>query len=794
MARIGVYVCHCGGNISDIVDVKEVAKFAAQLPDVVLVRSITHMCSESGQKALIDDIVKRNLDRVVIAACSPQFQGSTFEKAVKKAGLNPNMFEMANIREQCAWPHYKDPAKATEKAKVLTALAVEKARRKRPVERQTIKIGKNVLVIGAGIAGLQASLDLADAGFQVYLVEKEPMIGGHMAQLSRTFPTEDCASCILAPKMADVAEHPNIHLMVSSEVEEVTGSVGNFSVRIKVKPRYVDQAKCLGCGVCENVCPVTVPDEFNMGMSTRKAIYLPSSIAVPHTYVIDEDACLGLVPLVCGKCLKACPTKAINYDDTVQYVDLKVDTIIVATGFDIFDARLKPQYGYGRFQNVITALHLERMIVEAAEGRPLRPIGNSIAFIQCVGSRDAQIGNLYCSRICCMYATKLASLLKRADPSREVYIFYTDLRAYGKGFEEYYRTAQELGVKFIRGRPGELQENPETKRVIVRVEDTLTRTILEKEFDLVVLSVGLVPSAGTIEVAELLRLPRSSDGFIKEAHPKFRPVDTPVDGVFVAGTAQGPKDIPDTVAQASAAAARAMSLMNRGEIELSPLRAFVDAKKCDGCRECLDRCPVGAIEMQGEVARVNPPLCKGCGECIPYCPQEAIDLKLFSNDEIMAEIEAALAGKEEGEVRVLVFADNMCTYTLADSVGTAKRDYPLEVYIIQVPSSSRVTPKMMLRAFELGADAIFLGECEEAVSPYPNTLAVIEESVAKVRGVLEQAGIEPDRVEYSPFVTVMLSKFVSITRELTEKARRYGPIDPSKRQGLSSAEAVQWQK
>ena len=787
--RIGVYVCHCGGNISDVVDVEEVAKFASKLQDVVVVRSISHMCSESGQKAIIDDVKEYKLDRIVVAACSPQFQGSTFEKTLLKAGLNPNMVEMANIREQSAWPHYDIPDKATEKAKVLTAMAVERIRKTKPVEREVMKIGKNVLVIGGGIAGIQAALDLGNAGFNVFLVEEKPTIGGHMAQLSRTFPTEDCASCILSPKMADVADHPNIHLLTYSEILEVTGSVGNFKVRLKQKPRYVDPNKCTACGECEKVCPVSVPDEFNLGMTKRKAIYLPSSTAVPHAHVIDEDACLGIVPLRCGECIKACEANAINYDDTPKYINLDIDTIIVATGFEIFDAKLKPQYGYGKFKNVITALEMERLIVEAAEGHFIRPIGKNIAFIQCVGSRDKQVGNLYCSRICCMYATKLASLLKRADPSRDVYIFYTDLRAYGKGFEEYYRRAQELGVKFIRGRPGELYEEPETKKVILRVEDTLTRKIIEKKFDLVVLSVGLVPSKGTLKIAEMLKLPRSSDGFLKEAHPKFRPVDTPIEGIFIAGAAQGPKDIPDTVAQASAAAARAISLMNKGEFELSPIKAIIYDDKCDGCGLCIGACPVDAIKLNGK-ASINAAICKGCGSCISSCPRDAIDLKIYSNEEIMAEIEATLKDKKVGEKRIIVFADDMCTYTLADGVGTSKMKYPSNIFIIRVPSSSGITPKIMLKAFEMGADGIFLGECEEAVSPYPNTLKVIKENVEKARMALQNVGIEPERIQYSSFVTVMFPKFVNLMNKMVEIVNKYGNILEEKRKKLQVVEVI----
>lgn len=783
MARIGVYVCGCGGNISDVVDVDEVAQFASAQPNVVVARSISHMCSETGQKAIIDDVKEHRLDRVVVAACSPHFHGETFRKTVTKAGLNPYMVEMANIREQSAWPHYQEPKKATDKAKLLTAMAIAGLSQATPIEPEVQKIGKAVLVIGGGIAGIQASLDLADAGFDVYLVEEQPSIGGHMGQLSRTFPTEDCASCILAPKMADVAEHPNIHLFTYSEVLSIQGSVGNFQVKIKRKPRYVDEKKCTACNKCSEACPISVPDEFNLGLQTRKAIYLPSSIAVPHAYVLDEDACLGLLPLRCGLCAEACEAKAIDYDEMPQYINLTVDTIIVATGFEVFDARLKPQYGYKKYKNVITALELERMIVEMAEGRLLRPIGKRVAFIQCVGSRDLQVGNPYCSRICCMYAVKLASLLKKADPEREVCIFYTDLRAYGKGFEEYYQSAQELGVKFIRGRPGELSEDKASGEVVVRVEDTLTRRIIEKKFDLVVLSVGLVPSPGTIKIAEMLKLPRGADGFIKEAHPKFRPVDTPVEGVFVAGTAQGPKDIPDSVAQASAAAARAIRLMNKGEYETSPLRAMVDEAKCDGCGLCLDRCPMAAITLNG-TARINVATCKGCGACVAACPRGAIDLTMFPNEGIMAEVEAALKDKKDGEKRLLVFADDMCTYTLADGVGTAKLPYPAEAYLIRVPSSSRITPNMLAKMFGMGADGILLGECEEVVSPYSGALRSLEENVSKAKEVLTTAGIEPERIRTAAFVTVMYRKFIDQVEGMAELIRRLGEIPEEKKEKL----------
>ncbi len=646
--RVGVYVCHCGGNISEVVDVKKVVSFAGEQADVVLARDNSHMCSEVGQKLVFDDIKENNLDRVVIAACSPQFHSKTFMRTIENAGLSPYVFEMANIREQCAWPHFDFPEEATEKAKDLVNMAIAKVRLDETLKKKTMPIGKRVLVIGAGIAGIQASLDLGDAGFEVYLVEKGPSIGGKMAQLSRTFPTEDCAACILSPKMADVPANPNIELFTLSEIESIDGYLGNFEVTVVKKPRYVDVDKCVSCGICEEKCPIKVPDEFEQGLIRRKAIYIPSSFAVPYKNLIDEAACARLKKGgdACGLCEEFCDQDAIDFNQKPEKVKLTVDTIIVATGYDIFDATEKKVYGFKKYDNVVTALDLERMIVHAAEGAPIRDLGKKIAFIQCVGSRDEQVGNEYCSRICCMYATKLSQLVKRSDPQRDVYIFYTDLRAYGKGFEEYYKRAQREGIKFIRGRVAEAIENSQNGKILLKVEDTLSRQIIESEFDLVVLSVGMRPNEATKKIAEMLKISKSPDGFLQEAHPKFRPVDTLLEGVFLAGTVQGPKDIPDAVAQASGASSRAIRLMNMGEYEAEPITAFVDVDMCSGCATCISVCPYDAIKMISEngkrYAEVNEILCKGCGSCSGTCPTGASQQNHFKISQLRAMVSAAL--------------------------------------------------------------------------------------------------------------------------------------------------------
>ncbi|MBL7086697.1 MAG: hydrogenase iron-sulfur subunit [Candidatus Cloacimonetes bacterium] len=555
-------------------------------------------------------------------------------------------------------------------------------------------------------------------------------------------------------------------------------------MRIEKKPTYVDPAKCTCCDDCVDVCPAKVPNEYEEGLTTRKAIYLSNPIAVPHSYVIDAESCLGQVPLACTKCFDVCEPGAINYDQYPEEINITVDTIIMATGFEIFDATEKAVYGFGKYENVITAMDMERLIVHGSEGSPLRATGNRIAFIQCVGSRDEQVGNENCSRICCMYATKLSQLLKRSDPKRDIYVFYTDLRAYGKGFEEYYKRAQGDGVKFIRGRVAEVIENSKTKKLTLKVEDTLTRNIIESEFDLVVLSVGLRPNGGTDKIANMLRIAKSPDGFLQEAHPKFKPVDTLTDGVFLAGTVQGPKDIPDTVAQASAASSRAIRLMNQGEFALDPIMAFVHEDLCDGCKLCVEHCPTDAITVSSGIASVNEALCKGCGSCLAACPKDALDLHVYTNDQVLAEIKSVLKSKKKEQSRFLVFADDMTAYRLSDNVGIAKMSYSIDSRIIRIPSCSRITPKLMLEALKAGADGILLGESEEKSSPFPDAISTINSNISKVKQILRKNEIEEERIRFVQFVTVMLGGFVNNMNGLGDYLKKVRPISDKKRKKL----------
>jgi heterodisulfide reductase subunit A len=644
--KVGVYVCHCGVNIAGVVDVEDVRDYAKNLEGVVVSKDNKYMCSAPGQQEIKDDIKNEGINRVVVACCSPRMHEPTFRLAAKEGGINPYLVDIANIREHCSWVHMREPEKATEKAKDLVRMSVARARLITPQENPKVPVKKKALVVGGGVAGIQASLDLADQGFKVYLVEKSPTIGGKMAQLDKTFPTMDCSACILTPKMVDADRHPNIELLTYSEVKAVNGFIGNFTVKVEKKPKFVKEEECTGCGLCAENCPIEVPSEFNYGLGARKAAYVPFPQAVPLIHTIDMDACVG-----CGMCENVCDADAIDFDQEPEIVTLEVGTIIVATGYEIFDATRKEEYGYGRYDNVINAMEFERLINASGPtgGKLLRPSDgkepHSIGFIQCVGSRDEKT-NQYCSRVCCMYAIKNARLYKEKHPEAEVFIFYMDIRAFGKGYEEFYKISQdEYGIRFIRGRPSEVVQDPDTKNLVVRVEDTLLGEPLEVDLDLVVLSVGLEPPRDIEDISQLFRISRGADGFFLEAHPKLRPVDTLTDGVYLAGTCQGPKDIPDTVAQASAAAARAAIPMAKGEVEVEAIVAEVEPDKCIGCRICEKVCDFGVIEIKERKATINEALCKGCGACAGACPTGAMQIRHFRDEQIYAQIDAAF---EEG--------------------------------------------------------------------------------------------------------------------------------------------------
>jgi heterodisulfide reductase subunit A len=653
--RVGVYVCHCGSNIAGVIDVEQVAQWAADhLKDrgVVIARDYKFMCSSLGQELIEKDIKQLGLTRVVVAACSPHLHEQTFRTACKRAGLNPYLCELVSIREQDSWVH-TDKKAATEKAKAIIAGGVERVLRDEPLEPLHVPIHPATMVVGGGIAGIQAALEIADAGFPVYLVEREPSIGGHMAQFDKTFPTLDCAACILTPRMVSVGMHPNITLLTWSEVTEVQGYVGNFTVSVKKKARYIDTTLCTGCGICEEKCPKKVLDDvFEAGLGYRKAVYTPFPQAVPKFPVIDRPSCTYFQKGICRACEKLCPTGAIDFEQQDEQVTLEVGNIILATGYEILDARRIAQYGYGRLANVFTSLEFERLSNAAGptNGNIVLRDGvttpKTVGIVHCAGSRDRNFNN-YCSAICCMQSLKFAHLVKERTGAT-VYNFYIDIRTPAKAYDEFYQRVLEEGTIFVRGRVAEISDAAlqpsEEGKLVIQVEDTLAGRQRRIPVDMVILSVSLEPRHDAREVAKLFGISCSSDGWVIEKHPKLDPVSTMTEGVFVAGCAQGPKDIPTTVAQGAAAAARVLGRIQQKEIALEPVRASIDQDQCSGCRICNGLCPFNAILFHEDrmVSEVNPALCQGCGTCVAACPAGAISGTVFSNEQIFSQIEGLL--------------------------------------------------------------------------------------------------------------------------------------------------------
>ena len=627
-------------------------EFAATLPNVAVAKDYMYMCSEPGQNLIGDDIKQLGLDGVVVAACTPTMHEPTFQAAIARAGMNPYMFRMASIREHVSWVTV-DPTEATEKAMRLVEAAVARVSLQEPLEKRRIPVKESVLVVGGGVAGIEAALVCANAGKKVYLVEREPSIGGHMAMYDKTFPTLDCAQCILTPKTVELLHNENIELLDYSEVNEISGHVGDFKVSVTRKPRYVDTTKCTGCAICSTKCPGKAPDEFNLGMSKRKSIYVPFPQAVPLKALIDRDSCFYFQKNICKVCAKFCTAGAIDFDQKPQKLSLEVGTVILATGFKHFDARRVPEYGYGKFPNVVTSLEFERMTSSSGPtgGKVLLRDGReprSIAVVHCVGSRSVN-HNIYCSKVCCMSSLKHAHLAKEHVPGASIYEFFIDMRTGGKSYEEFYRRVMSEGTIMVRGRPSYITDVPfeptEEGKLILVAEDTILSTVRRYPVDMVILSIAMEPANGANEVAQTFTCSRSADGFFLEAHPKLAPVSTPTAGVFIAGACQGPKDIPETVAQAAATAAEALALMGKGYFELEPYVARIDEARCSGCDVCLNLCPYHALERDGEtgLVRVVEALCQGCGACVAGCPSGALDLDGYKKEQIAAEIEGILA-------------------------------------------------------------------------------------------------------------------------------------------------------
>lgn len=660
MRRIGVFVCHCGTNIASTVDVKTVAETLGKEPSVVFATDYPYMCSEAGQNIIKDAIKEYKLEGVVVCSCSPRMHEATFRKAVAAAGLNPYLLEVANIREQCSWIH-KDIEAGTAKAIVLGRAAIAKVLLNTPLIAGESPVTKRALVIGGGIAGIQTALDIAEAGYPVDIVEKQPTIGGKMTQIDKTFPTLDCSSCILTPKMVECAQNENITIYSYSEVEAVTGFVGNFTVKIRRKARFVDETKCTGCGVCTEKCPVkNVPNEYNLGMNNRHAAYIPFAQAIPNVAVLDSTRCLKLTKGKCGLCEKLCSAGAIDYSQKETFVEQKYGAIVAATGYNPISLENYDEFSYSQSKDVISSLEFERILKAdgPTEGHLQRPSDGKqpkkIVFVQCVGSRDTSgCGKEYCSKICCMYTAKHAMYCREKYPDTDVYVFYIDVRTPGKNYDEFYRRAvEQYGVHYIKGMVGKVMPKADGT-LEVQASDLISNEQLHIDADLVVLAAAIEPDKSARPLATMLTASMDTNDFFTEAHAKLRPVESPTAGVFLSGMCQGPKDIPETVAQAGAAASKVIGLLAKDKLSCNPCVAHSNEMMCNGCSCCEKVCPYGAITYQEKefrgpnrttllcrVATVNEAVCQGCGACTVTCPSGAMDLKGFATSQIMAEVDA----------------------------------------------------------------------------------------------------------------------------------------------------------
>jgi heterodisulfide reductase subunit A len=664
MSKIGVFVCHCGENISATVDCAKVAETAGNYDGVAFSVDYKYMCSDPGQNLIKSAIKDKGLDGIVVASCSPRMHEPTFRKACAEAGLNPFMCEMANLREHCSWVHEKGEA-TTEKAIDLVRILVEKVKYNHSLSEIKVPVTKTALVIGGGIAGIQASLDIANTGHKVILIEKDPSIGGHMSQLSETFPTLDCSQCILTPRMVEVAQHPNITLYTYAELESLEGFIGNFKAKIRRKSKSLDEKLCTGCGLCTTKCPVKkIPSEFNEGLGKRTAIYVPFPQAVPNKPVIDRKNCTYYIKGKCKVCEIVCPTGAIRFDQEDQILEVEVGAIVIATGFTVKQPDFFPEYGFGKYADVLTGLQFERLASASGPtlGEIRRPsdgkVPEKIVFIACAGSRDPAKGIPYCSKICCMYIAKHAMLYQHKVHGGKSYVFYMDIRAGGKQYEEFVRRAiEDDGVNYVRGRVSRIYEK--NGKLFVSGVDTLLNAMpVEIEADMVVLATAGVANEGAEELAQKLHISYDPYKFFAEAHPKLKPVETNTAGIFLAGACQAPRDIPESVAMASGAAVKVAGLFSQDELTREPIIAVVNRQaapvysSCVGCFLCVSACPYQAIEKEeiknrnGEVirsiAKVNPGLCQGCGTCVAFCRTKSIDIQGYTHEQMYTEVMALL--------------------------------------------------------------------------------------------------------------------------------------------------------
>jgi heterodisulfide reductase subunit A len=791
---IGVLFCDCGGKISKTIDYDQLITFTSGLDNVRIVRRSSHLCGDTGQHEL-QAIIKDGAEKIVIGACSPKLYEKYFMQSLQTYELHPFFLEMANLREQCAWAH-EETTKTTEKAMRVTAAAVENVHRTEAVHTKGFPIEKSVLVIGGGIAGLQAAIDIADYGYTVHLIEKASIVGGNTLKLGLAFPTNDGAFCISSPDFlrgirkcfyrAGLLQHPKIKINTLSQVKGVQGSFGNFEVTIASQPRGISEELCINCGKCVDVCPVDVANEMNYGLNTRKAIYLPHPNAVPHTYIIDWEHCDR-----CGKCVNACPTKAVNLEDIGRESTIKVGAIIVATGLQEYNPSPIKQYNYDLYDDVITQLQFARILDTQGpfKGKLVRPSDRvepeTIVMIQCVGSRDLTT-NSYCSKICCTIALKHAILIKECSSTTEIYICYMDIRTLGKNYEDYFSRARELGVKFIRGKPSEIIQNVKSGKLIVEVEDTFLSKPLELEADLVVLSAGMVPSTGSTELATTLGVRVGDHGFVEELYPKLKPIETSIKGIYVCGGAQGPKDIPESITQAEATAFRAILDLSKNTFAKEMDIAFVTEDDCDGCELCLDTCPYDAIQMlnvkekglrSDTIATIDALRCERCGTCTGRCPTGALQLTHYHDDKVLAQLHELLSPKIGSMTqKVIAFCCNECGYATVDMAGMTGIKYPSNVLPLRIPCLGWVSPYYIFKAFELGADGVLLVGCVNGNCQNIKGNLYAEKVVTLSRDILNEIGLSGTRLDIVPVCAANPLDFSEAATSMVDRIKNLGPV------------------
>ncbi len=773
--KIGLFVCDCGKNISGTIDNERLIKHFSQYSDINVIGD-QYLCSESGLNKIIDELKEKRIDRVVIAACSFKLHGLLFRKTIEKAGINRFLISFANIREQNSWVHFDEPEKATRKAIDQINMAIEQVKLLEPLEVQYSNILPTTLVIGGGIAGIKAALIIADSGHKVYLVEREPTIGGHMALFDKTFPTLDCSICILGPLMTEVNDHPNIELLTYSTVEKVDGYIGNFKITIKKNPRFIKEDDCVGCfDICRDVCPIDIEDTF----FPRKAIDVPYPQAIPLYPNILEEYCIG-----CKVCAQACDRDAIDFDQKPEMFEIKVGSIIVATGLKTFDPSLLGEYSFLKHQDIITTMQVERLLNNdgPTHGKVLMPSSGKhprkVSFILCVGSRNKQIHREYCSQVCCNEAIKQAILIKKEHPGTKVNIYYNDIRAMGKNCEEFYNRAREtFGIRFIKSNISAVLKSDTSDELVVRGEDVIEDRLFENKTDLVVLAVGIEPSNGTDELSKILNISQDPNGFLLEKHLKVRPSETSVSGIYLAGAIQGPKDIPTSIAQAESAAAKAISLISKGKIELDPYIVYFDPEKCDLCRLCEDICMYNALKIENKELKITQANCSGCGACAAMCHYDALYIPGFSKSQISVQIQSILNQKSESPL-IVAFLCNWCSYIGADLAGTSKLNYPTNIRTIHVICTAMLNPSLVFESFFYGADGVLIAGCYPQDCHYQDGFIKATSRYESMKDMLIETGINENRVKIISIAAGEGEKFAINIKKFKDELDKLGPIKP----------------